>query len=199
MTEQSAQSEHHRRIAGAFSERVAAVGTRWNDPTPVAEWSIRDIVRHLVEWLPGFLASGSTVRLPAGPSVDDDPVGAWRAHCDAVQAVLDNPATAEDLLANPHFGELSVAEAIDRFYTPDVFMHTWDLARATGQDDGLDADTCAEKLAGMLPLDQMLRDSGQYGPRMPVADDAPAVDRLMAFIGRDPAWHPPSTHGTRTA
>ena len=186
-------ADHHRRIAGAFSERVAGVGTRWTEPTPVAEWSTRDIVRHLVEWLPGLLASGSSVRLPAGPPVDDDPEGAWRAHCDAVQAVLDNPATAEDLLVNPHFGELSVAEAIDRFYTPDVFMHTWDLARATGQHHGLDADTCAAMLAEMLPLDQLLRDSGQYGPRMPVADDASTVDHLMAFIGRDPAWHPPST------
>ena len=193
------QSDHHRQIASAFSERVAGVGTRWNDPTPVAEWSVRDIVRHLVEWLPGLLASGSSVRLPAGPAVDEDPVTAWRAHCDAVQAVLDNPATAEDLLVNPHFGELSVAEAIDRFYTPDVFMHTWDLARATGQRHGLDADTCVAMLAGMLPLDQMLRDSGQYGPTVPVSDDAPAVDRLMAFIGRDPAWHPPSMQGTGTA
>jgi uncharacterized protein (TIGR03086 family) len=186
------QSDHHRRIAGAFSERVAAVGTHWDDPTPVPEWTVRDIVRHLVEWLPGFLASGSTVRLPAGPSVDHDPVGAWRAHCAAVQAVLDDPATAGELLANPHIGELPVADAIARFYTPDVFMHTWDLARATGQDDGLDADTCEAMLAGLQPIDQLLRDSGQYGPRMPVADDASAVDRLMAFIGRDPDWRPPA-------
>ena len=27
---------------------------------------------------------------------------------------------------------------IDQFYTADVFMHTWDIARATGQDDRLD-------------------------------------------------------------
>ena len=186
------QSDHHRRIADAFSERVADVGTRWDDPTPVPEWSVRDIVRHLVEWLPGFLASGSAVRLPTGPSVDDDPFGAWRAHCAAVQAVLDDPVIAGGLLTDLHIGELSVAEAIDRFYTPDVFMHTWDLARATGQDDGLDADTCATMLAGLQPIDQLLRDSGQYGPRMPVADDASAVDRLMAFIGRDPEWRPPA-------
>jgi uncharacterized protein (TIGR03086 family) len=193
------QSDNHRRSAGAFSERVAGVGARWDDPTPVPEWTVRDIVRHLVEWLPGFLASGSTVRLPAGPSVDDDPAGAWRAHCSAVQAVLDDPAIAGEVLANPHIGELPVADAIDRFYTPDVFMHTWDLARATGQDDRLDAEMCAAMLAGLQPIDQMLRDSGQYGPRKPVADDAPAVDRLMAFIGRDPDWRPSATRGTGPA
>ena len=38
----------------------------------------------------------------------------------------------------------------------------------------------------------MLRSSGQYGAPVPVADDAPVVDRLMGFIGRDPAWAPPA-------
>jgi hypothetical protein len=41
----------------------------------------------------------------------------------------------------------------------------------------------------MEPLDEMLRASGQYGPKVEVAADASAVDRLMGFIGRDPlAW-----------
>jgi hypothetical protein len=34
-----------------------------------------------------------------------------------------------------HTGELPLDAAIDRFDTTDVFMHTWDLARAIGQDD----------------------------------------------------------------
>ena len=93
---------------------------------------------------------------------------------------------------NRHIGELPLADAIDRFYTTDVFLHSWDLARATDQPPGLDEAVCAELLAGMEPLDEMLRDSGQYGPRVPVPDDAPAMDRLMGFIGRDPDWQPPA-------
>ena len=69
-------------------------------------------------------------------------------------------------------------------------MHAWDLARATGQPVALDEDECAALLEGMLPLDDLLRSSGQYGPRVPVPDDASAVDRLVGFIGRDPAWRP---------
>jgi len=80
--------------------------------------------------------------------------------------------------------------AIDQFYTSDVFMHTWDLARASGQDDRLDPEFSAQLLAGMEPLDEMLRASGQYGPRVEVPADAPVQDRLMAFVGRDPAWRP---------
>ena len=170
-----------------FTERVR--GTRsWDVPAPVDGWVARDVVRHLVEWLPAFLAGGSTVRLPALPSVDDDPAGAWQAHVDAVQALLDDPATAGLTLSNPHIGTFPVDRAIDQFYTPDVFMHTWDLARATGQDDRLNPLFCASLLAGMEPMEDVIRSSGQYGPRVPVPGDADAQTRLLGFIGRDPYW-----------
>jgi hypothetical protein len=42
----------------------------------------------------------------------------------------------------------------------------------------------------MEPIDDLLRASGQYGARVPVAADAPVQDRLIGFIGRDPAWSP---------
>ena len=58
------------------------------------------------------------------------------------------------------------------------------------KDEVLDPGLCAELLEGMLPLDELLRASGQYGPRVPVPDDARPQDRLMAFIGRDPGWRP---------
>lgn len=185
-------AEHHREVAGRFSALVAGVGGLWDAPTPVAAWRARDIVAHLVTWFPGFLASGAGVDLPVGPSPDDDPAGAWEAQRAAVQAVLDDPASAGRVLTNPHLGELPLPDAIDRFYTADVFMHSWDLARATGQDDNLDAGTCAEMLAGMAAFDDALRSSGQYGPRVPVPDDAPVQDRFIGFIGRDPSWRPPA-------
>jgi uncharacterized protein (TIGR03086 family) len=182
-------AERHREIGRVFTNRVR--GTRsWDAPSPVAGWTARDVVRHLVEWLPSFLASGSSVRLPAVPSVDDDPVGAWQAHVDAVQALLDDPATAELTLSNRHIGQLPLDRAIDQFYTSDVFMHTWDLARATGQDDRLDPEFCALLLAGMEPVEDVMRSSGQYGARVPVMDDADAQAKLVAFIGRDPQWTP---------
>jgi len=180
-------AERHLEIGRGFTDRVRGARS-WDAPAPVAGWTARDVVRHLVEWLPPFLAAGSDVQLPAGPSVDDDPVGAWQAHCDAVQAVLDDPATAARVLSNPYIGELPLDRAIDQFYTSDVFMHTWDLARATGQDDRLDQDFCAQMLAGMEPMEEVIRSSGQYGPRVPVKDHADAQTRLLGFIGRDPEW-----------
>lgn len=180
-------AEEHRLIAGGFTDRVHGVRQgAWDNPAPCEGWVARDVVRHLVEWFPGFLKAGAGVDLPKGPSVDDDPVAAWTVHSDGVQALLDDPATAARVLADPHVGELPLDRAVDQFYTADVFLHTWDLARATGQDEHLDPDKCAVLLEGMLPFDDALRASGHYGPRVEVADDADAQTRLLAFIGRTP-------------
>lgn len=181
-------SEEHRRVAGIFTERVRDVASSaWDQPAPPEGWTARDVVRHLVEWFPGFLEAGAGITLPRGPSVDEDPVAAWTVHSDAVQAVLDDPSTPDRVLRNEHIGEVPLDQAIDRFYTADVFLHTWDLSRATGQDETLDPIKCAEMLEGMQPLDELLRSSGQYGPRVEVSEDADVQTRLIAFIGRDPS------------
>jgi uncharacterized protein (TIGR03086 family) len=179
----------HRRIAGVFTQRVDGVRD-WDAPAPVEGWVARDVVDHLVTWLPGFLVGGG-VMLPAGPSVADDPVAAWRHHAHAVQELLESPR-ADEGFAHPHAGTRVLKEVVSDFYVADVFMHTWDLARATGQDDTLDPAFCETLLTGLIPVEGMLRDSGQYGPAVPVPDDAPVQDRLVGFIGRDPAWRPRS-------
>src|SRR6478752_3373853 len=105
MASSEAPAERHRQLAGGFTERV--LGCRdWDAPAPVAGWQARDVVRHLVEWLPALLADGAGIELPAVISVDDDPVAAWLAHTAAVQGLLDDPETADRLLQNPHLGRL---------------------------------------------------------------------------------------------
>lgn len=184
----SGPAEDHRRVAAAFTTVVDAVND-WDAPAPVEGWAARDVVDHLVTWFPAFLAGGGValdVDLPG-----DDPGGGWRAHADAVQHLLDGP-DADRPFTHPHAGTHPLDQAVGQFYTADVFMHTWDLARASGQDVVLDADRCAAMLAGMQPIEEMLRASGQYGPAVPVPDDASVQDRFVAFIGRDPAWTPPA-------
>ena len=155
-------------------------------PSPVAGWSALDVVTHLIEWSRGFLG-GAGIQLPA-LDVDADPAGAWRQHVADIQAILAEPAGR--VLRNPHTGATPVDEAIDQYYTGDVWMHSWDLAKALGREPDLGEERCRAALAGMAPIEAMLRDSGQFGSAVPVAEDASAQDRLMAFIGRDPAWRP---------
>ncbi len=191
MTDTPAQE--FREVGGRFGAVVAGVRPdQWDDPSPVAEWAARDVVRHLVEWFPSFLAAGADVHLADGPSVDDDPAGAWQHLYDEVLGLLDDPATPGKVLSNPHIGDVPLPQAVSQFFTGDVFQHTWDLAKATGQDATLDPERCAAMLAGAEPYEDAMRQSGQYGPRVEVAEDADAQTKLIAFIGRDPLWQPPS-------
>lgn len=187
MTLAESPAERHREVAGVFADRVAATRD-WGTPAPVAGWTARDVVAHLVDWFPAFLGAGG-ITLDPGPTVTDDPVGAWRHHAGAVQHLIET--RGDESFTHPYAGTHRLADAVDRFYTADVFMHTWDLASATGQQPGLDEDFAAVLLAGMQPIEELLRTSGQYGAPVAVAADAPAVDRLMGFIGRDPRWAPP--------
>lgn len=149
------------------------------------------MVDHLVTWLPGFLGAGADVTLEPGPSADEDPRAAWAHQRDQVQALLDDEGRMAQTYRSDVLGEMPLGEVVDRFYTADVFMHTWDLARATGQDDTLDQATLQPLHQGMRAMGEMLRASGQFGQEQPVADDAPEQDRFLAFIGRDPYWQPP--------
>jgi uncharacterized protein (TIGR03086 family) len=186
-------AEEFREIGGRFGEVAGAVTReRWDAPAPVEGWVARDVVRHLVEWFPSFLEAGAGVDLAVRTDVDDDPAGAWRELQASVQQLLDDPATADQVLTNPHIGEVPLPQAVSQFFTADVFMHTWDLATATGQDPALDPARCAAMLEGMEPMDELLRSSGQYGPRVPVPDDADPQTKMIAFIGRDPNWGKPS-------
>ena len=61
---------------------------------------------------------------------------------------------------------------------------------ATGQQVELEPAYCEHLLAGMQPVEELMRSSGQYGPAVPVAEDDDIQTRVLAFIGRDPQWRP---------
>ena len=83
---------------------------------------------------------------------------------------------------------MTVEEAIDRLVLGDVLVHSWDLAVATGLPVTLDETVAAEMLAGMEPMDELLRSSGHFGARVTVDPNAGVAERLLAFTGRDPKW-----------
>jgi uncharacterized protein (TIGR03086 family) len=146
----------------------------------------RDVVRHLVEWMPAFLVAAGGPALAGGPSVDDDPAGAWTAMSDAIQALLDDPTAVSATITHPRAGTHTLGDAIGTFFLGDVLIHTWDLARATGLDEAIDAEEVSRMLAGLEPIDDLLRASGQYGPRVDVPATADEQTRLIAFTGRRP-------------
>ena len=179
-------SERYRKVAGQFTARANAVPENaWDNPTPCEGWVARDVVRHLVEWIPGFFESNAGLELPAGPPVDDDPVGAWEVLSDGIQAALDDPAIASREF-EMQMGRYTFEDAVATFCIGDVLVHTWDLARAAGLDETIDAGEVHRMYEGMEPIDELLRKSGHYGARIAVPDDADEQTKLIAFTGRRP-------------
>jgi uncharacterized protein (TIGR03086 family) len=186
-------SERFARVAEDFTARIAAVPeAAWDDPSPCEGWVARDVVRHLVEWLapPGYLLGTFGVDTGPIPRVDDDPAAAWAVVRDSIQGALDDPDVAARVEDCGPPGRLSLEAAVDMTCTPDVLIHTWDLARATGLDERLDADEVHRQVVAIesLPaeVDDAMRSSGHYGPRVELAPDADEQSRLLAFMGRTP-------------
>ena len=179
-------AERFHRIAAGLSRVADGVRPdQWDLPAPCDGWVARDVIGHLVGWVPAFLG-GSGVDLGVMPAVSDEPAAAWRALADALQRTLDDPDVAGEVHDFGPPGSMSVESAIGMIVTGDVLIHTWDLARATGQDEALDPTMVAEMLEGMQPLDEMLRSSGHYGSKVVVPDDADVQSKLFAFTGRTP-------------
>lgn len=179
-------SDRFRRLAATFGERARAVPPeRWDDPAPCEGWVARDVVRHMVDWMPAMVLDGAGIARPDGPSVDDDPADAWDHLARMLQSALDDPAVAATSF-QMRMGTVTVEHAIATFCLGDVLVHTWDLARATGLDETLDPDEVHRLLGGMEAMDEALRSSGHYGPCVEVSADADELTRLIAFTGRRP-------------
>lgn len=174
----------YRNVAGRFTATARAVPPeKWDALAPCEGWVARDVVRHMVEWMPYVL--GEPLAMGEAPSTDDDPLGAWLALDDAITAALDDPARANatiEVNGSTHRFD----DAVATFCLGDVLVHTWDLARAAGLDETLDPDEVHALLAGMEPIDEILRQSGHYGPKVEVPPGASEQDRLIAFTGRRP-------------
>ncbi len=161
-------------------------------PTPCEGWSVRDLLQHVVggntmatRLLRDHVSRDEALALRDSDFLGDDPIGALkRSNVEVIaafresdlDAVLDHPA------AQMPGSQLVV------FRTADLLVHGWDLARAVGIDDTLDADVVAHLWAIMSPLEAILVASGQFGagPSGTVPDDAPLQTRLLDLMGRRP-------------
>jgi len=177
-------TERYERVTQQLTDRVRAVpADRWDAPSPCEGWTARDVVDHLVTWIPEFFGAQG-IGFPERPSVADDPAGAWESVRGTIRAALTDPAVASRQVATP-ISTQSLAETVDMIVTGDVLTHTWDLARATGQDEALDPDQVQRMLAtvGSMP-EEALRADGMFGPRVDVPDDADDQTRLLGLLGR---------------
>ncbi len=178
-------SERYARLADTMTRRVDGIpDSAWDDPTPCEEWTVRDLVKHLVETHAMF---GGFVNVPAadGPAPAEDPRGAWTAARDQMQAWLDDPEVARAEFEGMG-GTTTLQDSVNQFICFDLNIHGWDLAHATGQDDTIDAAELPVLWKDVQGLGDMLRSSGSCGAEVTPPEDATDQEKLVAFLGRNP-------------
>lgn len=184
-----AQSRHE------FECRLRLVGAdQWDLPTPCSEWNVRDLVNHML------LGTRMTVQLLAGGSQQDaisalgddlmadsqDPVADWVALADQMEAAFASPGGLEGTVDHP-MGQIPRTTFIG-FRIGDNATHAWDLARALGVDESLDADVVQRMWDDIQPMAAGLAEIGMFGDSSSgdVGDDDPLQIRFLDLMGRRP-------------
>jgi uncharacterized protein (TIGR03086 family) len=177
-------------------DTVAGVSpAQLSHPTPCTDFDVRALLGHLVGVLRRVtsVASGAPA-IGHAPLVTDVPDDGWdlaaRTALRDVETAWADPAVLDREMRLP-FGILPGAATLAA-YTGEISTHTWDLAVATSQSPAWDEQVLSGALGAIhrkLPTAE--RPSGvPFGDAVPVPDDAPLIDRLVAWQGRDPQWHP---------
>jgi uncharacterized protein (TIGR03086 family) len=174
--------ERTTRLVRSFDERVrAAPADSWSNPAPCEGWTARDVVTHVGNNLFGIQA-GLTGSEPRQISADEDLVSAWDDARDGFLGALSS-ADLTTTLPGP-FGSMPAEQLIGQLIATDVLVHTWDLARAVGGDERLDAAAVSGAYSGLKPMDEMLRRPGVFGPKIEPPADADEQTQFLCFLGR---------------
>lgn len=170
-------------IAAEFTARLANVtNDLWSALTPCSDWTVRDLVAHVIGTQRGVLA-----RLDATGPVAVDPSGdlpgQWREASGAIADAVNDTTRASTVMGGM-FGEQSFASLVGRLVCTDLLVHTWDLARATGQDERLDADAVASSAQLLASMDDAIRVPGGFAAKIAPSPGADDQTRFLNFCGR---------------
>ena len=165
--------------ADAFDQHYQVLtDASWDQPTPCAEWKVRDLIGHAVGVQATF---GGVLGGSAAEGAD------WPTARDAMRAALAAPGATEGTAFYAGFGGEVPKAMLISIATTDLLLHAWDLATSLGVDASLPADSAAAALASLQSLPaEVLRSPGRFGAEVTVPDDADPQTKLLAFAGRQP-------------
>lgn len=197
------------RAVATASDTVTAVRPEQLDsPTPCHEFDVRTLLGHVVDVVRRVEAMGRGED-PFGfepVRADEVAAGAWpaalAAAADAAREAWADDAAMERQIVLPW--KQGPGRDVLRGYVEELTVHTWDLGRAIGFSPAWDDEVLAVSYAAIqevLPgaarqamfeqvkaqLPEPMRSSPPpFADAVPVADDAPLIDRLVAWTGRQP-------------
>ncbi|EGD53811.1 TIGR03086 family metal-binding protein [Gordonia neofelifaecis] len=168
----------------------SAADTPATAPTPCSDFDFQTLRHHVVGWLSafadGYTSADHLCGDPGAVTVTGTGAEQVRALAGRLDEVL--PAATADPVrigdsAMP--GDMALSMMLWEYQ-----VHGWDLARAAGENWS-PADAGVEASLQFAPnmLSPDFQGEGKpFGVSVPVADDAPAIDRLVGLSGRDPNW-----------
>jgi uncharacterized protein (TIGR03086 family) len=181
--------------AGAAARTVGnADSSQFGLPTPCTEWDVRALLNHLILW-----TSYSLEARAHGESVGQDLMdrdfaaepgfaAAYRAQLDRALAAWSDPAVWQRSL--DVMGSATPAADVAALNLAEMVLHGWDLAAATGQRYQVGDRAAEAALQAVAANAELFRQYKGFADPVEVADSAPALDRVLALSGRDPAWTP---------
>jgi uncharacterized protein (TIGR03086 family) len=181
----------HGQALDVFDRAMHKVGlTDWDSPTPCTDWTVRDLVNHIVGeqlWVPDMLAGRTVAEVGDkfdGDQLHDDPLGAWSESSQVARAAWLQPGVVEQTV-HLSFGDMP-AEEYGWQMTTDLAVHGWDLATALGADASIPDELASRLLAYVEPEVSVWSTTSMFANPVPVPDDARPSTRLVAVLGRHP-------------
>jgi uncharacterized protein (TIGR03086 family) len=187
-------------LTPSINQLVGIVGhvkdDQLEDPTPCADYTVGALLDHIAGFCLAF--TGGALKEPpvghGGPSGSAETLMAgWRTEIPSRLGTL-----AEAWRAPDAWEGMTVVAGVDLpgaqaglFGLDEVVMHTWDLAKATGQSFDIDDEAAGalEQLLVPLPAPEMAQvRGGLFGPIVEASGDGSRAERVLGLTGRDPAW-----------
>jgi uncharacterized protein (TIGR03086 family) len=177
------------RAVAEFGGRVSQItDAQWAAGTPDQEWTVRDLVNHMASedlWAPPLFAGSTASEVGNrfdGDVLGADPKGSWQtASAEAARAAAEPGAM--DRTVHLSFGDFTGREYAMQLFA-DHLIHAWDLARAIGAREHLDAGLVGECSAWFTNIEDDYRSGGAIAERPPIPEDAGPQVRLLAMFGR---------------
>jgi uncharacterized protein (TIGR03086 family) len=156
------------------------------DPTPCEGWDIRTLLNHVVTgnvWI-STIVTGAPPPDRTQDHLGDNPAAAFRDSAAALSAAFRGREVMGTIYPSP-IGEVP-GSVLVHMRINEMLVHGWDLARALKTPADLPDDLVERTLAMWRERigDSLRQPGGPFGAQQPVSDDAPAADRLAAFLGR---------------
>jgi uncharacterized protein (TIGR03086 family) len=185
-----------RASAGLAAQASAADLSR---PTPCTGWTLRDLLEHMTAQHYGFAAASAG----EGGDLDhwrmrplgDDPVGAYLASAGHVLAAFADDGVLDRRFTLPEFtrGHTFPGPQAVSFHFVDYVVHSWDVAKTLDLQVHFEPALLEAALgvARNVPDDDARRQPGTpFAPSVPWAGE-PALDQVVALLGRSPDWRRP--------